>query len=303
VLFRLFYVLGIPSDAGGGICRGAAHGPLALREVLYARHPDWAVRDLGDITVVPQLSSDALLSPAQKARSGRAVWGAAYKPSCPVSPLDLLRETLIEGFALRPDFRPFVLGGDHSVSGAIFQALHKAGRTRKLAVLHLDAHTDLLEERFGVEHCFATWAAHAVKTLGKPSAFVQVGVRVSRRPKSYWEKRYGLRQLRAPEVLRQDPTVLAAQLLAGWKKLGCEELYVSFDVDALDPRFVPSTGTPEPGGLDPAWARSLVKLCSQGLPLVGADVVEMAPVLGSKADAARSLRASMKVIEGLQWPR
>jgi agmatinase len=296
-----FWILGIPSDGGGGICRGAAHGPLRLREALYAAHPTWARFDLGDVPVVPQLTQDLLLNARQKRRSGLALWGASYRAGLPVSPLDLLEDTLLSCFKTRADFKPLILGGDHSISGAVFGALHRAGRTRRLAVLHIDAHTDLLEDRFGVEHCFGTWAAHAVKKLKHPEAWIQLGLRVSGRPQSYWEKRYGLQQIWAPQARKREPRALARELVAHWRSLGLTDLYVSFDVDGLDPKHVPSTGTPEPGGLGLVWTRTLLDECTRAMKLVAADIVELAPVLGGRAESARSVKSARQIVESFNW--
>lgn len=295
-------IVALPSDAGGGICRGAAHGPLHLRAELYAKSPLWAAHDLGDLPCVPQLLDDSMLTLAQRRSSGRALWGAKWKPTTPVAPLNLLQSLLEQGFAENPKgFRPLILGGDHSISGAVTEALFAAGLFKKIAVLHFDAHTDLLEERYGVARCFATWAAHAAKRL-KPTErknFVQVGVRTSGRTKSFWEKKFGIRQLWISELKRQDPERFAASLVDAWKKRGCERLYISFDVDALDPKFVPSTGTPEPGGLDPNWCVRVIRFCARELPLLCADVVELAPVLGSPADGRKSARAAARIASAL----
>ena len=300
-------ILALPSDAGGGICRGAAHGPLQLRAHLYARHPSFAAADLGDIPCIPQLLDDGMLAPKQLRASGRALWGAAWKTSTPVSPLNLLKSFLVQGFGSNPaGFRPLVLGGDHSTSWAVSEALFDVGLFDTLAVLHFDAHTDLLEQRYGVAHCFATWAAHAARRL-RPQAranFVQVGVRVSGRSRSHWEKTYGLRQIWADEARARDPVEFARELVSAWKKRGCRRLYISFDVDALDPSFVPSTGTPEAKGLNPAWCRQVIRACARELPLVAADIVELAPVLGSASQSRRSCETAARVaatlFEGLR---
>ncbi|MEO5668633.1 MAG: arginase family protein [Bdellovibrionota bacterium] len=292
------HIVALPSDAGGGICRGAAHGPLHLRASLYARHPEFVAHDLGDIPCIPQLLDDSMLGAAQLRASGKALWGIRWTPSLPVAPLSLLKEFLIQGFAANPKtFRPFILGGDHSTSFAVTEALFEARLFPKLAILHFDAHTDLLESRYGVERCFATWAAHAVKRM-RPcdrKNFVQVGVRVSGKSRDFWQKKFGLRQVWAKELVLQSAENFALALVESWKRAGCERLYISFDVDALDPKFVPSTGTAEPGGLDPKWCRRVIEICTRALPLVAADIVELAPVLGSKAEARRSTQHSARI--------
>jgi agmatinase len=295
-------IVALPSDSGGGICRGAAHGPLHLRAALYTRHPDFAAQDLGDLPCIPQLLEDSMLSLTQLQASGRSLWGAAWKKSIPVSPLNLLKSLLEQGYRENPRcFRPLIVGGDHSTSWAVSQALKKSGLFEGLAILHFDAHTDLMEERYGVAHCFATWAAHAALQMKSAARknFVQVGLRVSGRTKAYWEKKFGLRQIWAKELEERDPSDFAHELVREWRRRGCYRLYISFDVDALDPRFVASTGTPESGGLDPAWCREVIRVCSAEMTLVAADVVELAPVLGSPAQGRRSSRVAAGVSKEL----
>jgi len=180
------HIVALPNDSGGGICRGAAHGPLGLRSALYSKHPHWAACELGDLPCIPQILEDSMLSSAQKRSCGQALWGKRYHPTRPVAPLNLLKSFLTEGFAANPKgFRPLVLGGDHSISWSVFESLFAARKTRSLAVLHFDAHTDLMESRYGVTHCFATWASLAVKRMlpHNRSNFVQVGLRVSGKQK------------------------------------------------------------------------------------------------------------------------
>lgn len=296
-----FFTLGVPSDSGGGIRRGAAHGPLALRAETYAQHAEWSAYDIGDVACIPQLSHDELLSARQLRASGRALWDKAYRPGLAVSPLNLTEDTLVEVLKVSKRLRPFVIGGDHSISGAVFGALARTGRLKDLAVLHFDAHTDLLESRFGVDHCFGTWTSHALRRMKKPAAWVQVGIRASRHPKEHWEATFGLRQHWAAECRATDPADFARGLVKHWRSLGCTSLYVTNDVDGADAAAIPSTGTPEPEGLDLAWIETVIRHCTRALPLAGADVMELAPVLGSPADAARSLAAARRFWEALDW--
>ncbi len=295
-------ILGFPSDAGGGICRGAAHGPLHLRSALYEKNPHWAAHDIGDLPCIPQLLDDAMLNYAQRAKSGRALWGGRFKPSSPVSPLNLLKAALTQGFKENPKgFAPLIMGGDHSTSWAVSEALFAARKMKGLGVLHFDAHTDLLETRYGVDHCFATWAAHCMQRMaGEDNKnFIQVGLRISGKSKAHWERKFGLKQYWTKDLSGKDAKAFAQELLAGWKKRNVKKLYISFDVDALDPSFVSSTGTPEPKGLRPAWCKKLIEEVAKEIPVIAADVVELAPVLGSRADALKSSRNAALIADVL----
>lgn len=295
-----FYILGFPSDSGGGICRGAAHGPLALRAALYRKHRPWARRDLGDIPCIPQLVHDSMLNDAQLQRSRQALWSSDAQ-GLPVSPLNILEEILVEMWSRDASFRPLILGGDHSVSGAIFSALARQNKLAKTAVLHIDAHTDLLESRFGVEHCFGTWTSHALRKMPDPKLWVQVGIRTSRHDKAHWEKTYGLQQFWARELLKQDPRRWAADLVKDWRARGATQLYITHDIDGTDAAAVPATGTPEPRGLPVKWLETLLRELSRELPLIGSDLVEVAPVLGAPAAAQKTLKVAVKYLEALHW--
>ncbi len=297
-----YALIGIPSDCGGGICRGAAHGPLHLRHTLYQRQPALAAWDLGDVPCIPHLLDDNMLNREQKVASGEALWGEAYHERLPISPLNLLEEFLVELWEHIPTFRPLVLGGDHSVSGPVFNAMKRTGKLHNLAVLHFDAHTDLLEKRYGVAHCFATWTSHAVRLLDNPAAWIQLGIRASGHNQEYWENQFGLKQYWAKQCCELAPEEFAKHLIDHWQALGCTHLYITNDIDGTDARYAPSTGTPESGGLEAEWVRIILRYTTKHLPLLGSDLTEVAPVLGSREDARTTLETAVSFLESLHWP-
>ena len=150
-----------------------------------------------------------------------------------------------------------MLGGDHSVAWPVVAALGARTRREPWAIVHLDAHTDLLPERLGVRICFATWAYHANELLGRGGRLVQIGVRASSRPKQHWESTLGVRQFWADEVARAATPVID-DVIAHLRALGVERVYLSNDIDATDARRAPSTGAPEADGLAPAFVRALI---------------------------------------------
>lgn len=294
-------IIGIPSDCGGGICRGAAHGPLHLRHTLYQQHPSLAQQDLGDIPCIPHLLDDQMLNQKQLELSGKALWGDAYQSGAPVAPLNLLEAVLVALWQINSELRPLVLGGDHSVSGPVFNAMQQANKLKNLAVLHFDAHTDLLEDRYGVENCFATWTAHAVRKLEEPQTWVQLGIRASGKDQAHWEKEFGLKQYWAKACRELNPEALAEELVQNWKALGCTHLYITNDIDGTDASFAPSTGTPEYEGLDAEWVRVVIKKVTEQLPLVGSDLTEVAPVLGAPEAVQKTLDTGVSFLNALQW--
>lgn len=283
-------LLGIPSDVGAGFRRGAAFGPQAIRARLLAHH-DWTRRcerlglvDLGDVFVVPQLQHDEMLSEAQLEASRAALYPEllpAERAALPVSPLSIAERAWELVLALNPAAKLFALGGDHSTALPGVMALRRA-RKEVLGIVQPDAHTDLLERRLGVKYCFATWSWHANEAYGRQGRLVQVGVRASGRERHHWESSLGVRQFWAQDLLA-DPQGGLDAVIAHLKQTGVKGVYFSNDIDGTDARFGDATGTPEPGGLEPDWVVELIRRLGREVGLVGGDVMEVAPPLGSSA--------------------
>jgi agmatinase len=309
-------LLGVPSDVGAGYRRGANEGPQEIRARLVADDPGWYARaaaagvvDVGDVFVVPQLLDDEMLSESQLAASRRALYPALPPEEAgrlPVSPLSIAERALSLLLRLAPGAVPVVLGGDHSVAWPVVKALWAAHPD--LAILHLDAHTDLLPERLGVRNCFATWAYHANELVGRGGRTVQVGIRATRRDRGHWERETGVRQFWAEEVRRQPTRALTA-ILSALRDSGAGGLYLSNDIDGTDEAFADAAGTPEPDGLLPDFVAELIRRAGRelpGMPIFGADLVEVAPPLGrgpegagpTLATAVRYLRETLAAILG-----
>jgi agmatinase len=297
-------LLGVPSDVGAGFLRGASQGPLAIRERLLADEPGWWARaeaaglvDAGDVLVVPQLLHDEMLSPAQLAATRRALYpGVAPDEAArlPVSPLSIAERALDIVLAVNPAARPILLGGDHSTAWPAVAALHRA--RPDMGIVQVDAHTDLLEERFGVRYCFGTWSFHANERLGRGGRLVQVGIRTSRHERSHWESTLGVRQLWADEV-RRDPAAAIDAIVAAVRASGARGVYFSNDVDGTDASFVDATGTPEPGGLEPGFVVELVRRLGREVGLVGGDVMEVAPAIArTPGGAERTLGVAARYL-------
>jgi guanidinobutyrase len=296
-------MLGIPSDCGAGLARGAAFGPEAVRAALLRRIPDFPARaaragivDVGDVFCVPQLLTDDMLSDEQLRRTRVALYGPeAADVDWPVAPLTIAERVVSELLRARPGLRIFMLGGDHSVAWPVVAAI---GRSTALpwAIVHADAHTDLLPERLGVRICFATWAYHANELLGRGGRLVQVGVRTSSRSKEHWESTLGVRQIWADEVRSRGVAVID-DVIGHLTALGVRGVYLSNDIDATDGAAAPSTGAPEPDGLSPDFVRALIARVGAAFPLLGADVVEVAPPIGSREDAQRTADVAASYVQ------
>lgn len=294
-------LLGVPSDTGAGFVRGANQGPAGIRQALLARPQhiahDERVIDAGDVRVVPHLLSEEMISQSQLDASRRALYGDA-SVDLPVTPLDQCRRALEALCALNPDIVPIVIGGDHSVGWPAFAAAHEAttSRGQTVGLLHFDAHTDLLEERLGVRYCFATWAFHANELLSRDGRLVQVGIRASGKPREHWESTYNVRQYWPEEYETRPMGHIVDEIAERFADLGVDCLYVSNDIDGTDASFATATGTPEGRGLHPDQVSELTRQLASKFPLIGADLVEVAPPLGSPEESERTLDTAVRYL-------
>lgn len=301
-------VLGVPSDTGAGFRRGANLGPQAIREQLLQEDPDWNARcrergvlDIGDVFVVPQLLDDEMLSTEQLVRCRAALYPdvpADRRASLPVSPLSIAARALQLVLEEAPLAKPFLLGGDHSCAWPAVKALADAGRS--FCIVQPDAHTDLLAERLGIHMCFATWTYHANELLGRNGRVIQVGIRASGKPREHWETMLGVRQFWAEQILTAPERALD-EVVAAVKATGLP-VYLSNDIDGTDASVADACGTPEPGGLTADWLLTLIAKLGREAGLVGADLMEVAPLLGANQGretlrvAAGYVRASLDAL-------
>jgi agmatinase len=295
-------ILGVPSDCGAGLVRGASYGPQGVRAALLAMEPRFAeiaraqgIVDVGDVFVIPHLLHDDMLSDAQLAASRSAIYGAGGGlvdgATLPVSPLSITERVADHLLAINPELRIMLLGGDHSVAWPVVAALARATRER-WAIVQPDAHTDLLPERLGVKYCFATWAYHANQALGGGGRLVQVGVRASGQPRAHWEGTLGVRQFWAEEIAARGGDAIIAEVIAHLRSIAVTRVYFSNDIDATDAALAPSTGAPAGGGLSVEFVRALIARVGQAFPLLGGDVVEVAPPIGSPDDSRRTVEVA-----------
>lgn len=173
------------------------------------------------------------------------------------------------------------LGGDHSITLPLLRA-YKAHFGVPLAVIHFDAHCDTWTDHFGEPSGHGTWVYEAMQEgLVLKEGFVQIGIRSAamRAAREYVREQGGLifdaRSLRGLESPAQLSPVLTA-VRERMAALGHPPVYLSLDIDCLDPAFAPGTGTPEPGGMTSNQVFSLLEELAD-LNFVGMDCVEVAP--------------------------
>lgn len=159
---------------------------------------------------------------------------------------------------------PVTLGGDHFITLPILRAFNQAGV--KPALLHFDAHSDTYE----VDNCcdHGTMFHYARRDqLIDLAASVQVGIRTE------YDPDFGFEVLTAPWCCEHSGSEIAERIRA---RIGDRPVYLSFDIDCLDPAFAPGTGTPVMGGLSSAQVLSVIRSL-RGLNVVGCDLVEVSP--------------------------
>lgn len=160
---------------------------------------------------------------------------------------------------------PLFLGGEHLISLPVIKAMAK--KYPDLAILHFDAHADLRQEFVGEQNSHATVMRYASELLGDKRLY-QFGIRSGVKDEMEYAKIHT--NLYLDQVL--EPL---AQVIAEWDD---RPVYISIDIDVVDPAFAPGTGTPEPGG---CTSKELIKalLMMSKLPVVGMDIVEVLPMV------------------------
>ena len=238
-------MLGVPFDANSSFKRGPARAPAAIRKAM------------GSHAGNPYSESGVRVWPAEAVFDHGDIKVPAIAGSR--APLAAITKRVAAALAATP--RLLVLGGDHAVSYPVVQAF--AERYGTLDLLHFDAHPDLYPEFEGNRYSHASPMARILED-GCVGRLVQVGIRSVSPTQSAIAKRYGVE-------------TYAAAAVAGMPRLRFRRpLYVSIDIDGLDPAFAPGVSHPEPGGLS---VRQLLDIVAgaRAAAVVGADVVELNP--------------------------
>jgi agmatinase len=286
------WVIGIPSDNGGGIQRGANWGPLVLRQEILDSRDEFI--DLGDVRVIPHLLHDKYLNETTIKLCQKALYGKVNK--LPVSPLSVAEKALTDIYKKFPTAHILGFGGDHSTSYPLVKAwLLSRKKNKEAAILHFDAHTDLLQQRMGIDICFGTWTFQILELLASTDHIIQIGIRSSAKTKKYWKDTLGVEQLWSSEVNKWGVEKTYKKIRDQYNKLGVKEIYVSFDIDALDEKYAAATGTPEKEGLLPTDCAAIIRLLSKDFKITGADLMEVAPYVWPEGVEARDQQSSMTV--------
>jgi agmatinase len=197
--------------------------------------------------------------------------------------LERMREEVEQRAAeLIPKHHMLWLGGDHGLTLSLLRA-YKKHFGRPLAVLHFDAHCDTWTSHYDEPSGHGTWVYEAFKEeLVVPSCFTQVGIRSSadKEARDYVEKQGGIilngRHMRGKESIASLSADLE-QILKRYEEAGRPPIYLTLDIDVLDPAYAPGTGTPEPGGLSSGCVLSIIEELVPRMNFVGMDCVEVSP--------------------------
>lgn len=249
-------VFGIPFDTATSYRTGARFGPEAIRSasvLLRPYHPVLALNVVESLSVVDY--GDSPVSPGDVERT----YGQVEETMAPL---------VAEGVF------PLALGGDHSITLAELRAL--ARHHGPLCLVQLDSHADTWEEYFGQKFFHGSTFKRAVEEgLLDAGSSVQAGIRGSN---------YGADDIRIAEGLgftvvpSEELRALGPEPYAALvkEKVGRRPVFLSFDIDFLDPAFAPGTGTPEVAGFSTAEALAFLRAL-RVINLAGADVVEVSP--------------------------
>jgi agmatinase len=256
-------ILGAPMDDFVSNRPGARFGPAEIRKGYNAGgdpeafHMDLGVDPFKALTIVDH--GDAEVVPGDGHASHRAI-GAIVT-------------NVLEAGAI-----PIVLGGDHSIAHPDIVAVAGRYEVGDLAVVQFDTHADTGTEVWGVERSHGTPFRYLVDEGVLPGdRLVQVGLRGywPNRAEFEWARRAGVRWHRMEQVRERGIDAVTNDVLA--ELSGARAVFLSVDVDVLDPAFAPGTGTPEPGGMASWELLRSVRRIALGMDLAGMDVVEVSP--------------------------
>lgn len=257
--------VGVPLDIGTSNRSGTRYGPRQIRQESVMIRPysmgtgaapfeHLQVADLGDVATNPYSLADSVRRIEQ-----------AYE--------EILSHACI----------PLTLGGDHTLTLPVLRAVaHKHG---PVGLIHVDAHSDTNDTMCGetLAHGTTFRRAHEEGLLDARRV-VQIGLRGSGYAAADfdWSREQGFRVVPAEACWYQSLAGLMSEVR---EQMGNGPVYLSFDIDGLDPAFAPGTGTPEVGGLSVWQGMEIVRGC-RGLNLVGADLVEVSPAYDRSGNTA-----------------
>lgn len=243
-------IIGIPFDSTSSYSPGSRFGPTTIREASYSfekynitfnREITNNFYDFGNVNVV---------------------YGNCTKT------IAILEETINE--LLDKDIKPLLIGGEHSISIAPIKALSNKYNIEDMTIIHLDAHMDIIDEYQG-EKCSHATVMKRIHDLN-PKEIIEIGIRSgSLEEKNFIEKQDNIAIFTSHEAKRNFQAIEKKLSLIDKE----EPIYLTIDIDVLDPSYVGEVGNPIPNGISPAIIERLLEILSKK-NIIGFDLVEVA---------------------------
>ena len=267
-------IFGIPFDEAVSYRGGAGEGPAVLRENTYTPSPytenfesyaSLNVYDAGDFTFVHGQDRDMYF------------------------------EEIADYVASLVGMNKFfvMIGGDHSTTIPVLRGIDR-GTDEEFGIIHIDAHFDLCDHIDGdkLSHGSTQRRALELDHVGGTENMYFVGIR-SIEPDEYaFKKNHPLQVASAKDCFRRGMKAIGEEIVRAMSAY--KNVYITLDIDGLDPGFAPGTGTPQFGGLTPRQVLDLLEICFDHLNIIGMDVVEISPKLDP---ALTSMFAGRKLIQ------
>jgi agmatinase len=282
-------IIGAPFDGGTSHRPGCRFGPLAIRTTDYLPHDgmrphlslgvdplvELGVVDLGDV-VMPSGDTELSIGRLEEAVTTIAAAGAV----------------------------PIVLGGDHTIALPDATGVARHVGWGRVSVIHFDAHADTANLQFGSLIGHGTPMRRLIESGAvRGDRFLQIGLR------GYWPDEetlawmaaQGMRSYEMTEVVSRGLEACLTEAFAIATD-DCDAVFLSVDVDVVDPGSAPATGTPEPGGLTPRELLDAVRRITMELPVAGVDIVELSPPFDhAEVTAYLANRIALEALSGMAW--
>jgi len=282
-------IVGAPFDDAVSHRPGTRFGPRAIRDAQYTSGSVYSlqldVEPLDVLTVVD--AGDANVVPSWIERSHAMIYRK-------------VREVAETGAI------PIILGGDHSITWPSATAIAEVRRPGSIGIVHFDAHADTAPDGWGALASHGTPIRRLIESGAvKGSNFVQVGLRGYWPPRETfeWMKAHGLRYHFMHEIEQRGAEAVIADAIAEALD-GPDSIYLSIDIDVIDPGMAPGTGTPEPGGMLTREVLRAIRQIVGAVDLAGMDIVEVSPPYDhAETTAMAANRCALEAISALAVKR
>jgi agmatinase len=277
-------IVGAPYDDGSSFRPGSRFGPRAIRAATYTPGSyslqldvsPWAHLDVVDC-------GDADITPAWLERSHAVIFRRVFEVA-------------------RTGAIPIILGGDHSITWPAASAVAQAKAPRSVGIVHFDAHADTGDSTWGVLSEHGSPMRRLIESGAVPGRnFVQVGLRGYWPPPTVldWMKEQGMRWHLMTEIEERGADAVVDDAISEALD-GPDVVYLSVDIDVIDPGMAPGTGTPEPGGMLTRELLRSVRRIASAVRLAGMDLVEVSPPYDhAETTSAAAHRVVLEVISAL----